>query len=317
MRKIIYQALSFLLLVIALTLIRYPYSEFAAELIESWKQQARRGGLQVESGEVSLNFPLGIKVNSLAFTLPTIPSPFPFRADSVYLSADLTSLLSPKWILAEGLALPLTGAIDAYGGKINWSFSTRLLQDKSHNEIIGKDLDLSKHPWASEGRLRGLLSFDLQAGLIKQTLNSKSLNGKSGSLYVIDSGTLRIFLKNGSYAGGHRIAGLLSLPPAEDIKMEVLAEKKLHKVIIKQAHLFSSLGEAQLSGTLKVSDTLRLEEAEADITILLTAIGFAKFGPWLALAANAPSDSKARNFQLHISKTNPADRGSVKVSVAG
>ena len=338
MKKILGQISVFLLLVAALTLIRFPYNEYVEELVDDLKLEARKNAVHIESGPVALKFPLALEVSNLELLLPTYPSAFPFQAKSFRLATSPFSVLAPRGLIAGHLELPFHGEMDTYGGKVSAEFTSRLFKDQAQLNINAQQLDLAQHPWGSRYGVKGELSFVLDGLLVKQgpltkTANSQEVRNlpalsaadnqagpsslRPSNLYVFDSGKLSARIQKASYSGGQFMGGIFSVPAIEDGSIDLKAKKQHGQINIESLTAYTSQGEVQAFGTLIVSSMLHREKADLSLDLKLTPQGYNSYGALLAFAAKSKSDPSQRKFKIKLAKADPRSNFSYNVSPGG
>jgi type II secretion system protein N len=292
MKRILRQSAVFLALLLLLTIVRFPYDDYAKDAFSRIKQRAGQQGVRLEASRTEFSFPTTLGLENLGVLLATRPLPIPIFAESAIIKLRLLPLLA----FHGGFA----GAFKIYGGTLNLDANYGLLSREAKLYAEGEKVDLSLHPLLNANGIGGLLALKLTTTVSPAAIvdNGQSLPTSLG--YFIDFAELEMSVERGRYDGGHQVGGLIKLPKASEISINLLADKNKDKVLLKKVQAFSSLGELSGKGDLRVSDALKITRANCDFAVKLTPEGAKELGPYLALAAKLPVESPGRDYQIHV-----------------
>ena len=271
MKRVVSQFVTFLVLLLLVTAFRFPYHDFGMGLFEDLRTDLRRHGILLDVDSVDLQFPGQLSVKNLSLLIPTGKLPFPFYADE----ANLDPKLLPLFLLRA----VLHSSVHAYKGTLESTLSHPLLGDHTSVVIEGKTLRLEEHPLLKPLGVSGVANLD--ADLSLKPAPQKMPRNET----PVRSAKLALQIDEGAYRGGHKIRGIFTLPPIEDIRGELKADFEKSILSLNSLKVFSSLGELEGNGRLGLNSAMLIETLNLSATLELTSEGARSLNGYLALAA--------------------------------
>jgi len=302
MKRIVRQACLFLVLVIIVAIVRFPYDEYSDDIIAAAKNQSQAFGVYLDIEELHISFPGKLDFKNLSVLIPVRPAPVPVLVEQGSLDPSLFALL-----LLRGV---FQGTFSAYDGELESRYTYSFFSGDSALTLRARDLALSAHPLLRTFGIGGTADLELNATLSQQA----PVEGQTPRpRYRLDTANLRLTIDGGRYQGGHKVYGLVELPGVDDVRIVLETEMNQQKVTLNRFELLSSLGSAKGSGTLSVSADNKVKRANLNFSLKLTAEGFNAAGSYLALAARRPLDSAGRQWRIQVSKKANDKTPTIKV----
>jgi hypothetical protein len=294
MKRTLRQAGIFLLLLLLVTLWRLPYDDYAHRYVQKLREEARKQGIGLTVESTHVGFPPTLTLEDIGVLLPTRPIPVALRVEKLLFDPEFLQLF-----LLRGAAL---SEILAYKGRIDSDLRYSLLGGELSLSTKGKGLQLTEHPLLAGFGLKGNLVFD--GSLSIPSLKASPAGKTSPERLLLDEGSSRLVLAidQGEYTGGISIKGLIQIPKARDIRLDVEMLQKKRNVELKSLEFYSSLGSATGGGIGTLSNRGQLEELNIVLSLKLTPEGKAAFGGYLALGAGVPLESASKNWAIQIIK---------------
>ena len=286
MKRVVRQAAVFLGLFLIVGLARLPFGNYEDDIVDSVKAYGKALGIFVEIGSADLQFPLNLDLAQVSLIFPTSELPVPFYVDALHLNPNLLSLLF--------LRSSLDATATLYSGNLRSDIGYHFWGKTGSLTVDAEKLALDQHPVLSGFGISGTANFEAKASFAEPEDKLQPL--------AIDSCFLAIEITDGRYVGGHRLKGLLELPPAKDVHITAVAMTSERTVTIKSTEVLSSLGSLHGSGSIVLSEANQLKEVDLGLTIKLTNSGAEAFAAYLALAAGLPIDAPPRDWQVTILK---------------
>lgn len=289
MKRILRQFLVFLVLLMVVTIIWFPYDSYSKDIVKTVREHAAKMGIFVNIEQLTLGFPGKCKFSNVSGLVRTTTSPVPFTIDRG--EAWL------KWLSLLQLKGEVEGFLKAYEGTIDLGGSQDITGGPITIKLLGKQLDISKHQILKYHSLQGLVDFEIEG----------AIDDKDGSKYGYLVAKLRkgkienwkILEASLAYQLGFP-TGLIQLKTVDDIKLDTLIALEENKLKVQNFHFTSSIGNAVGQGSGSLTARGELMEGRVDLSLDLTPEGTAIFGPYLSLAAKQFTESPPSSWSIAV-----------------
>lgn len=285
MPRLVRQFLTFLGLLLLVTVLRFPYDTFGPQLANYLKQEARKHRITLQFDELILGMPARASFSGMGLLIPVeglaIPIPLRFQQGSASLR------LLPLLRLALATQLEATG----YGGSVVLKSQQSLLSGLVDVGGLASNIQLQELPVPYAKTTRGQLSVDFELEPFSpQQLDVTTLPAR-----------IKVEIKDGEFLGSTATFSPIPLRDVKAINATVAGALQQGSFSFNRCELFSSLGALNCKGDLKLSPRNEIESATISGTLTLTPEGIDYLGGYLALLAETPTANPAKTWDLKLS----------------
>ena len=289
MKRYFGQFTVFLLLVLLVYVVRFPYSEYAERQLRTSVQDISRSqGISVDFDDLELGLPLSSTLKNLTASIPSELGSIPIVVDQLQ--------IRPKLLPLALLRGEFLGELLLYRGEAKVELSAPFFDNKQELSANAKKISLGTHSNLAKLGISGFLDFKVDAKT--KTADSSPPSIPIAKNLELISSTINIKLDDARYGGGYKVAGLVEIPVVSDISLDVGLEQLGKRIAIKDFAFYSSLGSLKGVGKLSISQEMLLKRLTLEGTIALTKNGADKFGGFLALQAGQGLNTKVRNWKF-------------------
>jgi|GEM_PF-6937615 len=243
-------------------------------------------GLVVGLERITPGIVPSVQISGIGLLVPISGLPFPFYIEQTSLDLKISPLLF----------LDLETQLDArlYDGSLRATMGRPIFSPEYTANIAADSLEIGKHPWGEHLELNGKIQLVAQA---------TSSDPDSSKFLQSSECTFSLHITDGSYGGGHKIAGLVLMPKVNDI--EISANGKLSSGILWLSSIkgSSTLGQVVGRAKIDVSNRSSLQLHQMIVELTLSSQGEGLLGSYLALAGGYPTEESGRIWEISFQKT--------------
>lgn len=273
-----------------------------ARLTEFLISSARSAGLMLELKNPAFALPIAQTADQATIGYPIGIVPLIFTLESVRVALKPTAW----FLLQQRLELRAT----AYGGQILATVTSSLLGNSPALHVNGGEFQLGQYPLLALSGLSGQakMIFDSELEQPKESPSpGPSLRLSASNPLLVKHSRLRLTVDELNYGGGHKIQGLLPLPPVSNLTLVGNIDQRGQLIKLTTFRISSSLGTLRGDGSATVSNgdrssDLVLERLSLRFVLNLTSTGAGALSPYLTMAAQSQVKPDHRQWQLSVEK---------------